>query len=271
MGKHISSAHGINVEEYKKKHLGFLIKCHDTTLKYTEQNRINCDWIKRKKENGDDLSEYRSKMGNAVRNSIMSNPVERARRSYQLGLNNQTPAARELSRITAIKTSARPDIIAARTKRLQNSYKPSRPESCLMTLLKPYGFTRNCFISDTTFHNGSHRRQVDFVNHNRKIFIEFDGQHHFTSSWKRLALESIQKNDVALDKWVLNNHYTLIRVGWKQFHSRKNELTESCRLALVNLLNQPTLEGVWLIGNEYIQQSHPSASLTGVNNYQLTS
>lgn len=178
----------------------------------------------------------------------MSDLDERHRRSEQMATNNRTPEAREKSRLTAIKTSARPEIIAARTKRLQSSYKPSKPERVIFELLQPLGFRWNCLISDPFFSKKTHRRQVDFINHTTKTMIEFDGGHHFRISWKRMPLEEIQKNDHELDIWAQEHGYMLIRIGHTQFKTRDENLL--CWSEVANKLKNFT-PGVFCFGSEY--------------------
>lgn len=224
------------------------VKCEATRKRYSDTNKHNGDWISRAKIAGDDLVEYRLKMGAAVSEAIMSDPDERVRRAQQTATNNKTPEAREKSRVTAIKTSARPEILQARTLRLQSSYKPSKPERVLSTFLTPLGFRWNCLISDSSFSKKTHRRQIDFTNHEMKTLIEFDGAHHFMTAWKRMPLEDIQKNDLELDAWAVKNGYMLLRIGYTQFKTKTGVIL--CEQKLLERLNQFSV-GVHCFGAEY--------------------
>lgn len=247
--QHVLNEHGFERAEYERCYGPAVSSV--THAKYSAFNKINGNWIGRANAAGRDLTDYRIKMGDAVRASVMSNFEERTRRSRQMAINNKTPEARTKSSVTAKITSARPDIIEARTKRLQNSYKPSKPERFLEDLLVPVGFKRNYLISDTFFSKPSHRRQVDFIDHNRKIMIEFDGAQHFHESWKRMPLTLIQQNDRELDEWAINHGYVLIRVGYSQYKSRDNMLLRNCIHQLFELFESADHGKVYYLGEEY--------------------
>lgn len=124
LSKHLSSVHGTSKEEYVRQFPGAPITCENSAKKFKARG-VNADWIRRAKERGDDLSEYKKKMGAAVREAIMANPKERARRS-ELAKTTITAWAtsdegRRTASETAKKTSARPEIIEQRTKRLVDS------------------------------------------------------------------------------------------------------------------------------------------------------
>lgn len=266
LGKHLTQVHGMTQQAYAGLHPSAKITC-DASAETFKARGQNFAWLKRAKERGDDLSEYRSRMSVAVRNAVMSDPEERKRRSEQMAANNRTTEARERSSRTAKVTSARPDVIEARTLRLQNSYKPSRGERAFESFLKPLGFKRNMLISDASFQTPSKRRQVDFVNHASKVLVEFDGQHHFCDSWKRLSIDVIHQNDRELDRWAIKNGYMLIRVGWKSFKYKSDSIMDECKHVFHSLLKNIEPRVV-CIGNEYNTLGHPSAANGTV--YQLS-
>lgn len=82
--------------------------------------KISGNWITRANERGEDLTEYKQKMGKAVSESILANPEECERRSKLMGQINKTPLMIEKCRQAAIETSSRQDILIARTE--QNAY-----------------------------------------------------------------------------------------------------------------------------------------------------
>lgn len=121
---HLTTVHHISKEEYVRQFPGAPITCENSAKKFKARG-VNADWIRRAKERGDDLSEYKKKMGAAVREAIMANPKERARRS-ELAKTTiiawaTSDEGRRTASETAKKTSARPEIIEQRTKRLVDS------------------------------------------------------------------------------------------------------------------------------------------------------
>lgn len=266
--KHLSQVHFLSKDQYLELHPGAMLTSERSASTFKDRGQ-NFAWLKRAKERGDDLSAYREKMGDAVRRAALSNPEERARRARQMATNNRTPEARKKSSETAKLTSARPEILQARTLRLQKSYCPSGAERVIQQLMAEHGFIRNILVSDDSFRTKTHRRQIDFANHSKKIFIEFDGQQHFMPAWKRMPLDEIHINDVELDRWSIKNGYSLIRIGWKNFNSRKSSLDDRAKAALFDLIERPNLRGVWLIGDEYQLFLHPSTREPNVNFYPL--
>jgi very-short-patch-repair endonuclease len=253
---HVKNIHGLSVEAYESNYGP--TKCQATRDKYVANGKINGDWITRKKEAGEDLTAYKEKMGRAVSTAIMNNPDERKRRSELLGELNKRDDARKRSSVAAKKTSARPEIIKARAERLINSYKPSRPEKAMKNFLSGRGFRRNVLISGD-FSTLTKRRQIDFLNEDRKIAIEFDGMHHFKPAWKRMPMDIIHRNDVELDCWLVSNDHALIRVGASQYHKNIEDLHEPCKQILDLLLSNHSIKkGLYLIGNDYQNHNHPS-------------
>lgn len=242
-----------------------LITCFSSQEKFNDRSS-NWNWIKRANERGEDLSSYKKKMGDAVRKSILANQDERKRRS-SLSKSTITKWAtsvegRRVASETAKITSARPEILEARTKRLIYSYKPSKGERALETFVSPLGFRRNVLVKSARFSTKTKRRQIDFLNKEKMIAIEFDGGHHFMNAWKRMSLDTIHKNDLELDDWCKLQGITLIRVSHSQFNTRKNDINEECKKALLSFLETKDREGVFFYGNEYEKYSHPSLTIS---------
>lgn len=199
----------------------------------------------------------------------MANPDERARRS-KLAKTTITAWAtsdegRRTASETAKKTSARPEIIEQRTKRLVDSYKPSKGERVLQTFLTPFGFRRNVLITSQEFSAATHKRQIDFMNRERKIAIEFDGQQHFIPAWKRMPLDKIHTNDVELGRWCTNNGCVLIRIGYAHYVRKCETMSDECIKFLTELLTNDVSPGVYLLGKEYTQHNHPVIFEPGVH------
>ena len=273
LGKHLSSIHNISKAAYIEKFPNASIKCSDTLKNYSRQNATNGQWITRSKLLGADLSDYREKMSKSVSSSVMSNPKERARRSEQMAANNKTLAARELSRNTAKKTSARPEILQARAKRLaswrENNFEEfyekciktmhatwhSKPELALFELLKNYSgynFKLNQVVKSDNFETKSKRKQIDIADKDARFYVEFDGIIHFESRVKGIEiLNQTKKRDKTLDAHINDNQWTLVRISYDQFSYKDGgKFSEDCLKRLFDLLCKPT-PGVHYIGASY--------------------
>ena len=279
LGKHLSSKHNLDNKEYEKKYPGAPVKATATKERYSTQNKYNGNWIERAKADGDDLSEYKEKMGKAVSAAIMSNPEERLRRARQMATNNQTPAARQCSRETAIKTSARLEIQKARAKRLAkwrdenfeefyekclkaaHSVWHSKPELVLFQLLSnidgDYCFQHNQVIKSNEFPNRSKRKQVDVADKSLRVYVEFDGIIHFEDRIKgEKTFVKIQQMDRLLDDHINKHGWTLIRISYDQFIYEKQtdgspgRFKDECIKRLLGCLRDPR-PGVHRIGDAF--------------------
>jgi len=267
---HIKKEHKIECSEYEKKYGP--LKCSKTLEKIKAVAKNNGDWINRKKEAGEDLTEYKSKMGAAVSRSIMSNPGERARRAELMGHLNKRDDARERSSNAAKITSARIDIQEKRamqlknwrdenpeefynnclSKMISNEFRMTHPEKTLQEILKiriDYKFKWSQIIISKTFTpNKTLRKQVDFGDQNKKVYIEFDGIRHFKCLQLKEQFEKTQKMDLLLDEYITLNKYTLIRISYDQYKNFK--FNSTCLSRLNEILNNP-IPGVHYIGSEY--------------------
>lgn len=277
LGKHLSSAHSMNRETYAQKHPGALVKCQKTFDRYSNQNRENGNWIQRRRDDGDDLMDYRKKMGEAVSSAIMSNPQERDRRSKLLGELNRRDDARKRSRNTAIKTSARPEIQKARAERLakwrnenfdvfyekcikaMHNVRISKPELKLRQIIREYddSFVGNQRLHDVCITSKSRRKSVDIMSKKLGIILEFDGRVHFEPIYSPEQLKEIQLRDKELDQAILNQDLTLIRVSYDQFNyktdpetGQKGFFTKECIQKILNVLSDPK-PGIYRIGSAY--------------------
>lgn len=278
LGKHLNNIHGMNREQYKKRYQDAQVKCSETRESYSAQNKKNGNWIERKKNAGEDLTDYRKKMGKAVSAAIMSNPEERLRRARQMAKNNRTPEARRRSRETAIKTSARPEIQKARAKRLQkwrdenfeefyekcikaaHSVWHSKPELVLGSVLfniEGYQFKHNQVVKSNQFQNKSKRKQVDYGDKSLRVYVEFDGKIHFEPKIKgQETYEKIKTQDLMFDNHVIKHRWTLIRISYDQFKYEKQDdgspgrFKDECIKQLLDYLRNPT-PGVYHIGEAY--------------------
>jgi hypothetical protein len=239
--QHIKNEHGMTKEEYIEKY-GPVI-CSASKGKYKTQNAYNCDWITRKKEAGEDLSEYKAKMGSAVSNAIMSNETERSRRAKLIGELNKSERFKKKASETAKKTSARPEIQEARAKvlaqwRTDNPEKfqqfivsslmiqVSKPERILYELCKDIlgeNTGRQQQIQHKDIPHASKKARIDISHKEKKIFIEFDGPFHFKPIHGEELLQLRQARDRAVEKYAVENKYLLIRISYDAFKSERFE------------------------------------------------
>lgn len=234
--QHVQSAHGLSKEEYIEKY-GPVI-CSASSKRYGSTD--NCNWITRKKNDGEDLTTYKAKMGLAVSNAIMSNTNERNRRSNLLGSLNKRQDFRDRSSKAAKITSSRPEILEKRsarlkrwreenpeefqkiiTKSLQKS--SSRPEKLLFEICKEiFGeSTVSQFqVQHILIPNKTKRARIDIANKDNKILVEFDGPFHFKPilGMDNLALRIAR--DEAVEKYAIENDYVLIRISYDCFDGK---------------------------------------------------
>lgn len=276
LAKHITGTHLLTKEAYIAQH-GGPIKCEKTRLRYSEQNRVNSQWIVRAKAGGDDLSEYRAKMSAAVSAAIMANPEERARRAKTWAATNQTQEARDRASRTAKRTSARPEVQAQRAAKLKR-WRDENPEK-FVELLERF-VSSGCSISrpevelsnilDRNFPNAdwahaalftplnddsvsllkttnpSGRTQVDVISRRLQVVVEFDGIHHFKPVKSQEVLERTIRKDRVKNSVISNEGFCLIRVSYDQWLQR-GRFKGECVGRLYDLISDP-VPGVHFIG-----------------------
>ena len=237
---HVFKEHNINDKDYRNQY-GSLI-CSNSVNNYSSSSKKNGNWIVKAKEEGRDLTEYWEKVSAGVKKSIMSDPLERKRRSELMTkLNNKQQSDPEFQKKvseTAKRTSSRKDILEKRSQRLKKwrdenpdvFYKKctkkifasfqSKPEKKLTTFLKSLGdfkFKRNGFLRSNEFTSKSKRRQIDIYDKENKIYVEYDGVHHFDVCFSEEILKSNQQKDSEINQYMINRNWTLIRVSYDQF------------------------------------------------------
>jgi very-short-patch-repair endonuclease len=272
--QHVKSAHAMTKEDYVAQHGPVIAAVSSKNYAKSE----NWNWIEREKAKGNDLVEYRKKMSDSVREAVMSDPEERKRRGELRTELNKRPEHRELCSRVAKITSARPEILEARTQRLatwrvehpdeffakcvvpflfSDTIKKSRPERALHAFLiqvPGYNFRYAQMLKDDLFITKTKRKQVDFGDHARRVYVEFDGRHHFDHVFSRTQenLECTQQRDRALNEFIKREGFTLVRISQDQFsYKRGGFLLESCLHRLTEILNAPQPGVVYFIGNAY--------------------
>jgi len=267
LASHLREVHGVQPEEYDGE-----VLCESSRLKYESTAKDNGNWITRANERGDDLTDYKERMGKAVRESILSSPDDRKRRAQVMSDVNKTDAMRQKASDTAKKTSARKDIQEKRaanlkkwrdenpdefyekcTFQMKDSWK-SKPELLLFDLLKDvngYSFKQNQIVKSELFISKSKRKQVDIGDKSKRVYVEFDGPLHFKQTGLN-QLEAVQEKDRLLDEHIIRHGWILIRVSYDQFSYRKSDygFNKECMEKVFEILNNPK-RGVYKIGELY--------------------
>jgi very-short-patch-repair endonuclease len=274
ISKHLTEVHAFDSETHQA--LYGPVTAAEAIKRHSEIGKINGDWISRRKAAGDDLAEYRTKMGQAVSNAIMNNLVERARRSALAKTTitawAQSEDGRKSSSNTAKVTSARPEILDQRTENLRAwrerepekfqatvtkfvGYKTTKPERTMLRFVQEafpkYGFKGNQQLrsNERFLINKSRIRQIDVLSRTHKVIIEVDGWLHFNEvkGWSKLAL--IQAKDHELNVSVPEMGYLLVRVAYDQWNNA-GELSDACKWLIAQALRVPA-PGVLKIGGLY--------------------
>lgn len=272
--KHITWTHNYTPEQYEDyvtKH-GRPI-C--TNAKAAYHATKNYDWIRKANEEGRDLSEYKKTMSKAVSTAIMNKPEERSRRSKLMTkMNNEWWKDKDYAQMisdVAANTSARPDVVAARTKQLHNwrtnnpdelaaaiehslEVHTSRPEMALFDIVKStagYCFKHNTFIKDPIFTSKTQRKQLDIADLARRVVIEFDGIMHFKEITRQCSLERAHEVDEQLNTYAIRENFMLIRIGYDQWDNHRGGFFKpECLKKLFELLTSPN-PGVYKLGTVY--------------------
>ena len=195
-------------------------------------------------------------------------------RKQNMTKRNQSAEGRKLSSEVAKKTSSREDILQARTSRLKqwrNNNREDFYQKCtskmhgcwhslpekklgeILSTFSEYNFSANQTVKSPNFIQKSKRKQIDFADKDKRIYIEFDGIRHFKEI-PGSDFSIIRTNDENLDNHVIKNGWTLIRISHDQFeYSRGGFFLEDCIRQLTSLLKQPS-PGVHKIGIAYGDQ-----------------
>jgi len=268
---HVKKEHNISPKEYRKKY-GSLV-CDNSIKRYSAIAKKNGSWIKKAKESGQDLSEYKAKLSESISKSIMSNPEERKRRAELLGSLNKTEAFRKKASETAKKTSARIDIQQSRAANLKKWRKlnpdkffnqctlvmhkkwQSLPEKKLFEFFKTISedFERNKQIKSNKYFliNKTNSKQIDILNKKQKIIAEFDGKQHFSPIFGEEVLLNIKEKDKELDRFCIDNKFILIRVSQSCFIYRTiNDFSNSVKDEIFKIIKN-NIPGNYFIGAEY--------------------
>lgn len=271
--QHVKQAHGLSKDEYREKY-GPTI-CQTSQKKYGETG--NFDWIKRARERGEDLTAIFAASGKAKSAAILASPKAIEARRRNMAELNKRPERRERSSQIAKETSARPEILASRTDALRKwrddnfetfyekcvmpmigacptatgEIRQTKPEQVMLELLKDrndYDFKYAQCIKSNAFQALSKRKQVDFGDKKARVYVEFDGIHHFRRVMRDEMFEKTRAADNELNRQIELRGWTLIRVSYDQFNGKK--FSEACVKSLFQILDNPK-PGVFKIGESY--------------------
>lgn len=212
-----------------------------------------------------------------MKDLIESDPKQREIRSRNMSKLNETQKERlrVISSETAKKTSARPEILKSRTKKLAewrerepeafqkkcitkfaNSF-TSKPEGELFFVLDkllPGLFKRNQQLENENFHTKTCWKQVDILCKNEKIIVEFDGPRHFTAiPATERAIKDLKyrvESDDAFNR-ALMSEWIIIRVA-QSMYSYKSGFSFEIIEKILDII-QKRQPGLYRFGKEYGQ------------------
>ena len=202
---------------------------------------------------------------------ISRSPEGRSLRRSNMIFRNQSTEAREVSRRTAVLTSSRPDVLTRRTAALSNwrsnhrddfyekctkkmhgawQSKPEKKLGEVLSQIPGFSFRHNQTVKSASFMWPSHRKQVDYVDKERRVYVEFDGYRHF-HEFKGNNMVEIKMRDDIFDAHIISNNWMLIRISYDQFqYTGGGHFKEDCLERLRSILSNPT-PGVHTIGHVY--------------------
>lgn len=266
LGSHLTRIHKISKKEYIDKFNSKII-CEKSHQKYSKNT---FRYLTNAKENNIDLTEYWGKVSAGVKKAISDNPEEKVRRAEVMAKINKSDLMKIKASEAAIKTSARPEILLQRTERLKK-WRDNNPEDfhnkCVQKMIntfqsKPekklfeficsidgFDFKRNSFIKSMNFTSLTNRRQIDFFDKNKKIYIEFDGKVHFLPIFGEDVLLRNKIKDAEIDYYMKNNDGCIfIRVSYDQYV--KSSFKQECLDKIVEIINN-NKPGIYKIGDAY--------------------
>lgn len=118
-----------------------------------------------------------------------------------------------------------------------------------------YFFERDQIIYSELFSWYPKRKKIDFVDWDEKIFIEVDGEMHFSPTSKGLLIfQQIQERDKELNDYINRCDFILIRISHDQFdgvnfvsgfHNKLNTVIQNSHNGTVHF-----------IGDSYVSQNN---------------
>lgn len=279
---HLNKVHNVEIKDYIKKYNSPVISQNSKEL-YSKANILNNadgNWIVKAKNSGIDLTEHHAAVGRKISQIILNSDEQKLVRSKNMIKQNAKqigdPAYHKMLSEVAQRTSARQDVQDARSLQLKNwrDNNPedfhrqcvtpltttfhSNPEKKMLEIMKSFidfNFKLNKFVKDEEiFSSQTHTKQIDMADVDKHIYIEYDGQLHFKPFKGQETFDNIKKRDEQLDRFIIKNNYTLIRVGYDQYVDKhkfeKSFIKPECILKIKEILDNG-IPGIYKIGTVY--------------------
>lgn len=256
---HIQQIHKLSKEEYIIKYDKNVL-CKESSEIHSELGKISGNWITRAKDAGEDLTEYKEKLSKAIIAGAAKSSIEvKMQQSARIKSFNETigstPEHRKLISDSTKTVLSKPENIKKRENSFIGVFQ-SKGEVFLRKYIqnKYLGFEHQSFISSDLFEaNISKRKQVDLVNFEEKIIIEYDGEHHFREVFYNKKVHDFEKTkelDIALEKYAKDNSFMLIKVSYDSFSYKRKVIKEIPLKSIDDLLANKT-PGVFYVGSKY--------------------
>jgi hypothetical protein len=256
---HLKIVHKISKNEYIEKYNSAII-CESSVKNYQDSaaKTGNSQWYVNQVAAGKDMTEYKKKMSISVSKAVLANPKEIQRRSDLMSDLNKNvltdPKFRKIMSESAKKTSARPEIIEARQKSIVDHFNSAGEQFLRNHIQSKYdGFNKDFILSELFVDNATKRKSVDLINRERKIIIEYDGDHHFRVIRNDPdVFEKVKRLDAALSEYVKQNDYMLIRISCDCYDYRKKIIRPQHLETVDNFIDNFQV-GTFYIGKRYAQ------------------
>lgn len=233
---------------------------------------------------------YKERQSKSVSEAILRNPEERRRRSRLLGDLNKTSEFRDRASRTAIKTSARRDIQAQRADRLRTwrennpedfknkcwgkmikttPFRMSKPERFLREWLEEnfeQKFNYSQFLYSKEYKeigSSSGRKQIDFIDTEREIYLEVDGPFHFEEFATRYhdsnekfykglmkTIPKTKKKDEVTESIIRKRNKCLIRVSYSCWIDSTGRVKQNTLDKIREIIDRKQ-KGIFKLGREY--------------------
>ena len=134
-----------------------------------------------------------------------------------------------------------------------NSFQ-SKPERKLFEQLHALhdSLKRNQRVFSVSFKSASRRRQIDILDKDAKIAIEYDGQVHFVPLFGESSLKKVKEADDELNRVLIAEGYKLIRVSFDQY--KKGQFSNECIQKIMHAV-ESSEKKLYLIGEAYYVES----------------
>lgn len=262
--------------EYLARYPDASLISNECRKNYSRSNKINGPKAVEKMKAENRWEERKADQSQKIKAIIDSDPRQREIRRQNMTRANieHKERLRKISSETAKKTSARPEILEARSMTLQKwrdenredfyekctgkmlSTRHSKPELLLFQIVSDrfpnYEFKLNQSIRHDNFiMTKSKRKQIDIFSSKKCVIVEFDGIRHFEAKSGQEALLEIQKKDSLMNS-LYSSEYAIFRISQSCF--KGDRFRENVLNKLFELISNP-VPGVYKLGEEYGQDN----------------